>query len=184
MVKFAKAFLFAFIVMVAAVSCTSSTSPQPNTEKQPMPGYPATGQQLVSTSAYPAPVSEEKDPKSLYPQSVNVPEPKPDLGVITGKVIERGTKEVYLAPTLILGELTFADNPDAPPLVGFSEKTDPKGIQDQSGKFIFQDIKPGKYSIVVWTPMSQTLVSDADGNTLFVTVEAGKVTDLGNVFVP
>ena len=184
MVKFTKAFLFAFFLMVAVVSCTSSATPQMNVEKQPTPGYPATDQQPESTIAYPGPVSEEKDPKSLYPQSVDIPKPKADLGVITGKVIESGTKEVYLAPTLILGELTFADNPDAPPLVGFSEKTDPIGIQDQSGKFVFEDIKPGKYSIVVWTPMSQTLISDADGNTLFVTVEAGKVTDLGNVFVP
>ena len=182
--KSAKAFFFAFILMAAIVSCTNSATPQINTEKQLTPGYPVTDQQPLSTSAYPGPSPEEQDLKSLYPESVAVPEPKADLGVITGKVIERGTNQIYLAPTLILGELTYADNPSAPPLVGFSEKTDPKAIQDQSGKFVFEDIKPGKYSIVVWTPMSQTLVSDGEGKTVLITVEAGKVIDLGDVYVP
>lgn len=184
MVKLAKAFLFAFILMIAVVSCSSSTTPQMVTEKPSTPGYPAAGQQTLSSNAYPGPGPGEEDRKSFYPPSVSVPKPKAGLGVITGKVIERGTNEIYLAPTLILGELSFADNPSAPPLVGFSEQTDPKGIQDQSGKFIFEDIKPGKYAIVVWTPISQTLVSDEKGATVMIDVTAGKVIDLGDVYVP
>lgn len=190
--------LLLFILIFSLSSCTAAT-PTPDApaavpttaaiESTPalgvQEGYPAASGSGGPTDAYPGPVSPTQDLMGAFPQAVNVPEPKEGLGVVTGRLIELSTNQPYLAPTLILGTLVFASDPNAaPPLVGYSEETDPKATQDLSGKFIFTDIKPGSYGIVVWTPGSHTLVNDSQGNTVQVTVEAGKVVDLGNVYVP
>jgi len=192
MIKFSKILLLILLMVLPACSGAITTptltgAPPPTAGAQPSTGYPAEdpGVENQPTQAYPGPPVPSDDPLAGYPKSLEVPQPKAGLGVITGRILEVANNEVYLAPTLILGEMTYPSDPNAaPPLVGFSETTDPRGIQDQSGKFVFQDIKPGTYAVVVWTPASSTLVTDKEGNTAVVEVTADKVVDMGDVYTP
>ena len=187
MTKFLKAFLLAVILLFALFACSSPQTTEPPLvvpEKTLLPDdiYPPAGQAPSSEESYPGP--DPVNQSSVFPDAIEVPQPAPDLGVVTGRILQAGNQEVFLAPTLLLGELVFADDPNAPPLVGYSIETDPVAVQDKTGQFVFKDIKPGKYAIVVWTPLTQSLLMDSQGATAQVIVEAGKIVDLGDVYVP
>lgn len=191
MTKFAKILLLVLLMILPA--CSAATTPTIPAELPPTAavdassGYPGGEPTMpeVPTESYPGPPQPTDDPLAAYPKTIEVPQPKPGLGVVTGRVLEQSNNEVYLAPSLILGELVYSSDPDAaPPLVGFSEGSDPKAVQALTGNFVFQDIKPGSYAIVIWTPASSTLLMDSDGNTTVVEVQADQVLDLGDVFVP
>jgi hypothetical protein len=158
-------------------------SPEPGTAGVPSgESYPGPEDAGVSpTESYPAPPQPNPE-ENFYPESIAVPQPAQGAGVVTGKLVNDG--EVYLAPILILGGLVYASDPQYPPLVEYSVETSPKAIQDQTGKFVFQDVPPGEYAMVIWTPEAQTLVTDSSGEYVAVTVEADKVTDLGELLVP
>lgn len=188
MIKIARQILLLLITLVlVSCSATSPTSSVPGataTKGTFEQGYPLQNGP-GATDSYPAPLSPTQDFVSSFPETVTIPKPKDGVGVVTGRLVESGNREPYLASTLILGTMVFANEPNAaPPLLRYSEVTDPKATQDRSGKFYFEDIAPGTYGIVIWTPGSHSLVNDGQGNTVQVNVEAGKVTDLGDVFVP
>jgi len=185
--KYLAAFLIVFILGIALSACSPvPTGAPPAADTLAVPSsaeaYPPPQQSSQSEESYPGPDPVEQ--ASAFPDSVEIPQPGPDLGVVTGRILQAGTTEAYLAPTLVLGELVFPDNPEAPPLVGYSVETDPIGVEDRTGRFVFADVKPGKYAIVIWTPLTQTLVMDSQGSTVQVEVEAGKIVDLGDVYVP
>jgi len=53
------------------------------------------------------------------------------------------------------------------------------------GDFIFKDIVPGKYGIMIWNPMTAAPISDPKtGKTLFVDVLPNQVHDLGLLEIP
>jgi hypothetical protein len=115
------------------------------------------------------------------PPHIIVPTPVGQLGVVTGTLLKEDN-EPYLSE-LLLGELVYSDNQDAPPLVGYSIETSPRAEYDQTGLFVFKDIAPGIYAIVIWTPISATLLLDDEEQYVQVLVEAQKLTDLGLVYV-
>jgi hypothetical protein len=183
--------LLILLLFLSLSACSSVSTPAPTQPAQEpvaptgetQDAYPAP-QTSLETESYPAPQSQP-NPLNFYPESVTIPAPQSDTGVVTGKIMQQGSDQAYLAPALVLGTLVHStDNPDAPPLVGFSLETDPVGKQDQTGTFFFENITPGEYALVVWTPNSQTLLSKSNGDTILVTVEAGKTVDLGEIFVP
>lgn len=187
MTKFLKVFLPVAILLIALSACsapqtTETPTVTPAETLSPDGAYPPAGQAPSSEEAYPGP--DPMNQSSVFPDAIEVPQPASDLGVVTGRILQAGNREVFLAPTLLLGELVFADDPNAPPLVGYSIETDPVAVQAKTGHFVFKDIKPGRYAIVVWTPLTQALLMDSQGATAQVVVEAGKIIDLGDVYVP
>ncbi|HKZ36802.1 MAG TPA: hypothetical protein VJ184_04065 [Chryseolinea sp.] len=133
--------------------------------------------------AYPAPVNPTET-DNFHPDTVTIPKPGSDTGVVTGKILLENSEMPYLNSLLLLGEVSNPDTEGYPPLVGFSLETDPKAIQAKNGLFVFDNIKPGEYGIVLWSPISTFLLSDLQtGDTLFVTVKAGEVSDIGIVYI-
>jgi hypothetical protein len=53
------------------------------------------------------------------------------------------------------------------------------------GDFIFKDIVPGKYGIMIWNPLTAASISDPKtGKTLFVDILPNQVLDLGLLEIP
>lgn len=107
---------------------------------------------------------------------------------VSGRAILRG--RVIVAPTVLLGELYLAkamptSNP-AIDLLELDEKVSPRALIDRkTGDFIFTNIAPGKYGLIAWEPMGSISVNDPKtGQTLFVTLGADQVTDIGTLGVP
>lgn len=147
----------------------------------PQPQYTP---QVVSDQGYPGPAVPTSAPlTSINPEKVTVPTPENGLGVVTGQLIIANQNKPYLS-LLYLARTINAKETSVPPMIAFSETTDPKAIQDVTGKFVFSGIKPGVYAIVIWTPGGGTVLMDKNQqNHLLVTVEANKVTDLGMINV-
>jgi len=48
-----------------------------------------------------------------------------------------------------------------------------------TGRFLFTDVNPGQYAIIIWSPFGGNLLSDESGATILVTVNADEIKDLG-----
>jgi len=105
-----------------------------------------------------------------------------------GKANLRGRLEA--SPGILLGELFLAQavpasNPDVA-LLELDQDNSPRAFLDRAtGRFVFVDIEPGKYGLIVWEPMNSVIVNDPEtGGTLFVTLSADRVVDVGTLPVP
>jgi hypothetical protein len=137
-----------------------------------------------NTAAYvPPSVDEPPTPTAVIP--VVVPTPKADLGIVTGKLLSSDSGNPPYIATLYLGSTIPANKDGFPPMVSLSADTDPKGRQDETGTFVFTDIKPGLYALVIWDPYNSVVVQDEKKeNYLTFEVKAGEITDLGTILYP
>ena len=150
-------------------------------------------------SAKPTETPESRDSPLPTPGknvSASSPIPTPSLGLpdwnaepASGKAILRGRIE-ETQPTVLLGELFLAEavptsNPDVD-LLQLDEKSSPRAsINRSTGEFIFLDIEPGKYGLIVWEPMSSTPINDpGTGQTFFIELRADQVADVGTLNIP
>ncbi len=184
--------LITFLISLALVACNGASTkvpvtPQTNNSVSPtMPsgGYPYPQPQytppIVSNPGYPGPAVTTAP---VIPPNVVVPTPENGLGVVTGQLKVAGQNTPYLGQ-LYLARTINAKETGVPPMIAYSETTDPSAILDVNGKFVFSGIKPGVYAIIIWNPGGGTPLMDNKGvDHLLVTVEAGKVTDLGVIEV-
>ena len=131
----------------------------------PLSGAGATG--VVTTPTY-------------YVTQLVVPTPSSGKGVVTGQLLVDGEGGTPYLATLYLASTVPASTPDYPPLIAFSEKTDQLAIQDvDNGRFLFTDVAPGQYAIIVWTPYGGNPLVDESGNSIIFPVNADEVKDLG-----
>ena len=92
--------------------------------------------------------------------------------------------------TILLGELFLAkamptDNPEVY-LLELDEKTAPRAMIDRAtGQFLFTNVEPGTYGLIVWEPMSSASVNDPKtGQTLYIQLTSDEVTDVGTLTFP
>jgi hypothetical protein len=110
-------------------------------------------------------------------------DPAPGKAVIRGRIEKTGNE-------IVLGEIFLAravptSNPDVD-LLELDEQTAPKAEIDRDIlAFVFTDVEPGRYGLIVWEPMNSMPVDDPDtGETLFIDVESDEVVDLGTLYFP
>jgi len=108
--------------------------------------------------------------------------PAPGKAILRGRVI---VKPNFLLGELYLGKAVPTSDPNID-LVELDEKTAPRAIINRAtGEFIFLNVEPGKYGLVAWGPMNSLLVNDPQtGYTLFVTLLADQVIDVGTLIIP
>lgn len=139
-----------------------------------------------SNHGYPV-TEDQQSPSSEYVEDLIIPTPETDSAVVLGQLIEQSTNKPYLAPGLYLGSLLNKDNTDSkvPSVISISTQEDPKAIQAKNGSFLFSDIPPGKYTLVIWTPMSLSVVKDLEtSQDILFDVESGETLDLGIILIP
>lgn len=116
-----------------------------------------------------------------------IPTPTADTGVVTGQLLTPGPGGRPYIATLYLATFVYPQgNVDAPPLISFSEETSLQGVQDPAtGRFYFANVPPGKYAIIIWTPVVSMPLRDAETSMeITFEVKAGEVTDLGVIAIP
>jgi hypothetical protein len=133
----------------------------------------------------PAPAPElavQPTPAELVP--FVAPTPASGLGTVTGRMVMTDPPDEPYLTGLYLGSTIYAaEGGDSPPLVSFSETDSPKAVQDpETGQFIFTNIQPGEYALIIWTPVFSMIVIDpATGEEVFFHVEGDQITDLGTI---
>ena len=155
----------------------------------PYPGPNPTAishQPTIDYNAMPYVPPEVEPPSTATPSvPIVVPTPRADLGIVVGKLLSTDNGNPPYLATLYLGSTIEADKADFPPLVSLDETTDPKATQDESGAFVFIDIKPGIYAVIVWDPYTSIVIQDEKKeNYLTFEVKAGEITDLGTILYP
>lgn len=177
-----KRLLLRFIILLFVLSgCQSSGSNPTNSIKsspQAIPTSAAVAETAVKTQG----VSATAKVSSQAAVST-VPAPKENMGVVTGELFSTKMNAPLSNIGVYLGEYVLL-TPGPGYLISIRQNGSPHTMTDDQGRFIVEDVKPGKYPLLAWTPHSSHVVPDESGKKeLVVTVTAGKVTDLGKLSV-
>jgi len=140
-----------------------------------------------------SPTDSQKSPTIMQTSATDqqsefvAPTPTSQTGVVTGQLLTPGPGGKPYIATLYLGTFLYPENdPDGSPLITFSEQTSLQGVQDQqTGHFYFANVTPGKYTIIIWTPVMSMPLRDAKTRTeITFEVKAGEITNLGIIAIP
>ncbi len=145
-------------------------------------GYPVPEGNL---SAYPVPpdsteefLTEPPDPERELP--VTSGDKGALAGVLVREVVDKGF--IPLNPRdLILAKVVLNSNGEMA-FLSYSEESI-KAETFPTGVFVFRDIPPGTYGLVVNLVVSTFPVRNSEGVELTFVVEAGKAVDLGQIIV-
>ncbi len=186
-----------------AIPVTIDSAPASTSTGSSAPATPAQTQQSAPSSAYPGAAAAYPGvaageatayPGSSSSGSVGLPEPPnpertlPNPGSNTaaiGGVLIREVNENSFLPVvpqaLYLGEVLLNS---AGEQALISQGTDsPQAQLFQTGVFIFNNVPPGTYALVIDVGFSQFPITDENGLELLIDVEGGKAYDLGQVMV-
>jgi hypothetical protein len=192
--------LFSLLASICAIIVISSacteTSPEapgatstPETTDTAAEPYPDPGAAAADTSieeAYPGagPSAPEPQPTVVFV----IPTPTSQGGVIHGTMHDFTTGEAFdpvsaRGINVYLAEIITSER-------GLSEfatldtSTAPTSGLDSEGAFVFSDVEPGRYAIVIDTPVAQrmTQVAPDTEEDVLVTVESGEAVDVGTVY--
>jgi hypothetical protein len=146
----------------------------------PYPG-PATS---AVTSPYPGPAPTQ-ELLDAPPNPLRIlPETNADLGVVGGVLVQEVTTGGYLpVQPLALGLGVYLENSRGEPALIRYNDSSPHAQLYNTGVFLFTDVEPGIYALIINLGFTQFVVQNGEGYDLVVEVEAGKALDLGQVFV-
>jgi hypothetical protein len=147
-----------------------STFPYPNNTTQILPtGYPG------PNSAYPQPQPEP----ILMATSGPIPTPDENSGIVTGILLVNG--EPVIDVNIYLADLV-KDDQGNDLLASYGRANSPRAFTDGEGRFVFANIAPKKYGLILDVVLSSYLLSHPSGSgPIFILVEAGKVVNLGKL---
>lgn len=189
---------FAAIAAAALLSACSPSAPaeQPATTA---PAAPTT----AAADAYPGPAGAYPAPGSAYPggaapaaelgptvsaDPIVVPQPSSDqVGVVTGTILrtaDGGSEPASEGYVIFLGNLLKNDQ-GVDGLVELDKITAPKAPVNALGEFVFVDVPPGRYGLMLELRSGTVLLNNPqDGGDLIVEVTGGQITDLGDLGYP
>lgn len=181
------------VTVESAPSSTGSSQPASPTQAPaavPPSGYPGAAAAYPGTTTagqtanYPGSSSgsvglpEPPDPER------NIPNPDNNTAAIGGVLIREVSADSFLPvvpQALYLGEVLLNSTGEQALI---SQGTDsPQAQLFQTGVFIFNNVPPGTYALVIDVGFSQFPLTDESGTELLIEVEGGKAYDLGQVMV-
>jgi hypothetical protein len=174
---FGKLLRYLSIVMLfAALLVGCKSSPEPTDSPLRIP---------AADSPLPAPTGATT--VETLPQITEVPlvppTPAPGKGIVIGVLLRDNLGlplEAMTKTRLYLGPVKTTTGGER--FVSHSANVDPVTFTGEDGTFIFTDIEPGSYGLIVATPISSVLMRHHDsGEEVVFTVEAGETVDLGEL---
>jgi hypothetical protein len=148
----------------------------------PEGGYP--GPTNAGISDYPGPATIEGLVATPPDPERSLPRPQAETGTVGGVLIREITDHGFVPLTpyeLILGSVIL-DSQGRPALLGYDD-TSQRAETFPTGIFVFSNVPPGNYGLIVNMGFTQFPVTGDDGGELVITVEEGSVLDLGQVIV-
>lgn len=110
-------------------------------------------------------------------------QPAPGTSIVTGMLKVEHTNQPMVGVELYLASHIGAD--ESTPMYSLEPDSSPHTTVQDDGRFIFKDVPPGRYAIVVWNPFNSFLARDpVTGSELVIDVQADQVYDVGTLFEP
>lgn len=164
--------LVVIIGFLALSGCTNILPSMQITDPQVHLSPVALGPSPVATPL--APVSERRN---------GIPTPNPNLASITGSIAMQGYPPGTFPADLYLGDPTGSNPVGA--FIALDTQSAPKGYIRADGTFIFPNVPPGTYVILVWTPVGVYPVPDpTSGSTWLIELKGNAHFDSGQIMVP
>jgi hypothetical protein len=118
------------------------------------------------------------DDPSLRP---DMPQPSTGKGALVGRLINDSTGGPGHSVRVYLGVKVVAE-PGPDYFISTQRNSSPQGDTTSQGYFVINDIEPGTYALVVWTPGYSQVLSDSNtASELWVDIVADEVAELERV---
>lgn len=142
------------------------------------------GQRPVPAGTLPYPPPDALKSSSTPAATRTPPKPDSTTGLVTGRLIHRISQTPLQGQAVYVGDLVPLNlGPEF--LITLQQNSSPHDMIDQNGYFAIGGVKPGTYGLIIWNPVSSTVIPDASnpGQELRVTVQAGQTLDLGEIAI-
>jgi hypothetical protein len=179
--------LIAFLVLQGCTDNRSGTNPSPaqppssTSVSTTSSSYPASTDQESISQSYPNPepiIDDEPVVVEAIEIPLDLPAPESGYGTIGGVIVNEGTNQPPPESLLYIAPLLYTDQ--GLPIVSLDRQNDPVAVLPPQGLFVFENIEPGEYSLVFFTPDYSFLIEDqSSGDSLILTVSPNQVIDLG-----
>ena len=112
-------------------------------------------------------------------QAVDKVTPSADQGVLIGQVISTKTNQPLTNTIVRLAEILWNDKENLDGTYILNGATSPGAETDESGIFIFPDLKPADYVVVVGDLIGyNVIISNPDGKARVFTIDPNKTTQI------
>lgn len=179
--------IFVVLAVFAVSACTRRSTPNPeiiSIPESPLATPKTPPASSIGLSPVPTPNVIDSQATAIVPAQLTITQAtslKPEAGValVVGRLINAATEMpaayawVYLADVI---------GPDQNPRVMLDISVAPLSITNEDGVFYFQNVRPGKYGIVVWSSVGSTLVTEPNSDySLLFSLHADEVKNLQNL---
>jgi hypothetical protein len=158
------AFAFILIVAVSLAACQPAPGPSGNGAGNGYPGPAENG------ATHGTPISD-------------VPAPSANLATVTGYLmVDPGAPKPVEHVILYLGEI-IPETGGTPFVAGFERTTSPRTLTDANGRFVFTDVEPGPYTLILDKIAESYMLGDPDnpGGDFIFDAQPGQILDLGQL---
>jgi hypothetical protein len=167
---------------VAAPAPTATAAPAAT----PTPAQPESP--LNTDSPLPTPTDAIEAAASAIPvgEPIN-PQTSASAGAVTGRIFINNEKGFRAVSGLLVGLAeVIKDDVGVEKAAGYDPSTAPRGELRPDGAFVIDNVPPGRYGVILDAVTTSLLLKEMENpdNSLVITVEADKVTDLGNMVYP
>lgn len=174
--------------LIAVLVLTGCGGQEPAPEATPTQAASAEAATEMATEAVAGvsplePASPLAAPASPLPSPEAEAAPTSDAGSIIGRIlVVKPEGEIEVADMIIGLAEVIRDENGVARVGGYEPSRAPRASTDAYGRFIFNDVKPGTYTLILDAIVTQyQLADEKSGNTIMTDVKAGEVADLGTM---
>lgn len=153
---------------------------------------PSASTATVEDSQVESPLAAPNSPLSAPPSPLAPPSPMPTPvtsatgGGLTGQiVVAKPTGDIAVADLMIgLAEVIKGED-GVPKASGYEASMAPKATTDDYGRFVFDNLKPGLYTLILDAVVTQYQLDTVDtGETILVEIKPNEIIDIGALRYP
>lgn len=179
-------------------ACSNSINDTPNATIITPTDIPAATTLFSESDSYPPPSLETEATLDSYPgvteptpttqleeleHPLDLPKPPEGLATIGGSIIDATTRQARPESLIYLGKWVYTDQ--GLPVVSLDRQLAPVYVIEPNGRFLFQNVDPGEYALVFFTPDYSFLLEDNEtGESIKLEVKPGDIIDLGQFELP
>jgi len=140
--------------------------------------------QPTASGAYPAPMTLDSSYPSPHMDAlppINVPSAQ--VTVIRGQMLHDKPQSAAIFPNVYLADVKFDDKGN-PMVASLDRSNGVKAIIDKKGNFAILNVTPNKYILIIDLVESMLMLNDDNGKEKILTLEGGKILDVGIIHIP